>query len=242
MWVHGCCINCVIYWLLPIRDGTQKTQVRRIFADLILLIRNHQYYCKSFVLNSVNPPHQRHLRANPRMYRYELILKNNKSLAVDVISWFITALNLLGFLGMATWIDKRGFIGAGALVVAFLIGRILKKNSYTINFILLLIPVIPWLIMGIYAMAFSSLALAGLFYVANKPKIVQVNLEGILFPAFPNKKYEWQEVNNTLLKDGLLTIDLKNNKLIQQLVEDIPKKIDEKEFNDFCREQLNKVH
>jgi hypothetical protein len=43
-----------------------------------------------------------------------------------------------------------------------------------------------------------------------------------------------------MIKDGLLTIDFKNNRIIQQQIANISSGIDEKEFNDFCRQQLNK--
>ena len=43
-----------------------------------------------------------------------------------------------------------------------------------------------------------------------------------------------------MLKDGLLTIDSKDNKVIQQLIDEEKTKIDEKEFNDFCKDQLRK--
>ena len=77
---------------------------------------------------------------------------------------------------------------------------------------------------------------------------------------FINKEYQWSDFNNIVLKDGLLTLDFVNNKIIQVepdwtepllfalykdddidayqdiIGEDYPKL--EKEFNDFCRSQL----
>jgi hypothetical protein len=50
----------------------------------------------------------------------------------------------------------------------------------------------------------------------------------------------WDEVNNVILKDGLLTIDFKNNKLFQHIILNSEEDISEKEFNEFCRQQLNK--
>ena len=47
--------------------------------------------------------------------------------------------------------------------------------------------------------------------------------------------------NNVIIRDGLLTLDFKNNKLIQVLVgkDRTDHNIDEKEFNDFCSKQLS---
>jgi hypothetical protein len=46
-----------------------------------------------------------------------------------------------------------------------------------------------------------------------------------------------------IIRDGLLTLDFKNNKLIQALVivQENESALDEKEFNDFCRAQLESV-
>ena len=62
--------------------------------------------------------------------------------------------------------------------------------------------------------------------------------EEIVFNTFPQKKYSWNEISNVVLKDGLLSIDLKNNTLIQHAVEDaVPQEV-ETEFNSFCKAKL----
>jgi len=56
---------------------------------------------------------------------------------------------------------------------------------------------------------------------------------------FPKKTINWQQLQNVVLKDGLLTIDFKNNKIIQSEI--LPAEsnfINEAEFNEFCRTQL----
>ncbi|MBS1626880.1 MAG: hypothetical protein JSR09_07290 [Bacteroidetes bacterium] len=60
----------------------------------------------------------------------------------------------------------------------------------------------------------------------------------IVFNTLPIKKYKWNEVNNVVMKDGILTIDLKNNKLIQKEINDEVTIDIEKEFNTFCLKQL----
>jgi hypothetical protein len=64
--------------------------------------------------------------------------------------------------------------------------------------------------------------------------------EEIVFNGLIRKRYSWAVVNNVVLKYGLLTIDLKNNTLIQKEVNDeVPKEI-ETEFNSFCQSQFVK--
>lgn len=59
--------------------------------------------------------------------------------------------------------------------------------------------------------------------------------EEIVFNSFPKQRYLWDAVNNVVLKDGLLTIDLKNNKIIQKEVNDPVSADIEAEFNKFCK-------
>jgi hypothetical protein len=64
----------------------------------------------------------------------------------------------------------------------------------------------------------------------------------ISYPSFPQKKIEWNEVSNLILKDNILTIDLKNNKLIQHTIkENENKDLDETAFNIFIQQQLNNI-
>ena len=69
---------------------------------------------------------------------------------------------------------------------------------------------------------------------------VTINEGQITYPSFPKRKIQWNELNNIILKDGLFTIDFKNDNLIQQMIEDRAGSINEKEFNEFCQQQLNK--
>ena len=70
----------------------------------------------------------------------------------------------------------------------------------------------------------------------------EVAFDGVemVFNSFPKKIILWPAVNNVVLKDGLLTIDLKNNTLIQKQVNDEVSAAVEFEFNEFCREQIDR--
>jgi len=80
-----------------------------------------------------------------------------------------------------------------------------------------------------------------LFYViAQRELRIVVEEKHILYPSFPKKRIKWNELNNLVLKDGLLTVDFKNNRLIHQYPELKMTHFNEKEFNEFCRQQLRK--
>jgi hypothetical protein len=68
---------------------------------------------------------------------------------------------------------------------------------------------------------------------------VLVKSEGIIYPSFPVKEINWPELQNIILKDGILTIDFRNDKLIQQEIEE-DEDVNEEDFNEFCKQQLRK--
>ena len=63
----------------------------------------------------------------------------------------------------------------------------------------------------------------------------------IMFDNLLKKKYNWGDFNNIILKDNILTLDFKNNRLFQKETIDEESDCDEDEFNEFCREQLRKA-
>ena len=73
------------------------------------------------------------------------------------------------------------------------------------------------------------------------PDEVAFDNEEIVFNSFPKKFYPWNTFRNIVLKDGLLTIDFMNNKLIQKELESTTTKKEEEEFNEFCRARLSPV-
>lgn len=64
--------------------------------------------------------------------------------------------------------------------------------------------------------------------------------EGIVFNSFPKKEYPWSEIQNVVIKFGMLSIDFYNNKLIQQEINSFVDTNLEEEFNAFCLQQINK--
>lgn len=90
----------------------------------------------------------------------------------------------------------------------------------------------PW-----WAGMLNLLLLFG-YLVAQRELVIRVGNDAVIYPSFPPKKTGWEELSNLVLKDGLLTIDFKNDKLIQHYPDTKMNLPDEKEFNEFCREKL----
>ncbi len=53
----------------------------------------------------------------------------------------------------------------------------------------------------------------------------------------PYRRFKWSDLSNVVLKDNIITLDFKNNKLIQG---EINTSVDENIFNAFVKDQLNK--
>jgi cbb3-type cytochrome oxidase subunit 3 len=70
---------------------------------------------------------------------------------------------------------------------------------------------------------------------------IEVNEKEISFTSLPPKKYLWNELNNVLIKDGIITVDCKNNKLIQKDIREEVSAETEKEFNEFCKKQFSQL-
>ena len=94
--------------------------------------------------------------------------------------------------------------------------------------------------MGFYIPAVIVAVLAILMIIATREYTVLFYNDRIHYNAVPVKELPWKDLNNVILKDGLLTIDMKNNRLFQEELDSTKNNVDETEFNEFCRQQLNK--
>lgn len=177
------------------------------------------------------------------MNEYRFLLKNEKAAAYQRISLFIILLQVLIFLYLGLYasepkLRKTGLMGASVIVGSFLVNLLLKKikAGWKIGFdALFFFIVMVWTLTGYYWISLIPAILFGMASISMRKLEIVVTKYAIQYPSVPMRRIEWKEISNVVLKDGLLTIDLKNNKLIQQYVGD---NTQEEEFNEFCRRQL----
>lgn len=98
---------------------------------------------------------------------------------------------------------------------------------------------------GWFTQPVANYWMTGLFVLAallekqvKFPQEIGVDDNGITFNTLPAKEYEWKDINNLLLKEGMLTVDYKNNKLFQHEIESEISPSLEQEFNQYCRAKL----
>jgi len=181
---------------------------------------------------------------------YNFILKNEKTKNYRFVSQLLIVFNLLGFIFLLiteeSILSKNWDILIAILFTAvytfFAIAEWISKKplpDFWHRMIFAFCSLV-WLKEGYWWLTIILFLFIVLDIIAHRKMVVSVTDEQVLIPYFPEKKTKWGELSNVVLKDGLLTIDFKNNKLFQQLILNADWDINEKEFNEFCRLQLNK--
>jgi len=173
---------------------------------------------------------------------YQFILKNEKLVYYNRLGLLILLMHLFYFIYVL--VRAPGSLHPAYPVVFIglsLCGLILNRASMNSN----ANPVLPFaLLFFIFActwagtgLAWISLAmgvLAGLdLYTRKKPTLL-INEDHIQVPYLFTKTVAWNELNNLVLKDGIITLDFKNDHLFQSALQDSAEPVDETEFNAFC--------
>lgn len=173
------------------------------------------------------------------MPEFNIEIKNEKIKTYRLITLFIVILNILFFIYSLFDINQRksalislGFI---LLYTGYRLFK-MKKDKHAFFFDEWIYFLLMLLWANNYLMAIVCLILFLLYTISIQKIIYRFDTSFIKQKNFPWKKHEWNELSNVILKDNLLTIDFKNNKLMQ--AEIINNGINELEFNAFAKRQL----
>ena len=184
-------------------------------------------------------------------YKYVVILKKTNERTTDILSVLLCLFSALAFAfnGLQSLHPGTSTLSWIALAVstALLAGLIInltlnriKKRQVRYRYWLLLAAIgwigltpLPWL--GLVFMALTFLE-----YQTKRPLEIGFDLDRIVINSLITRRFAWTDFNNIILKDGLLTLDFKSNRLLQREVADDEDEddADEEEFNMFCRERL----
>ena len=184
------------------------------------------------------------------IYQYVVTLKNNTRRYIDRVSLWLLFISVALFFS-----EVFGNTGRTKFVYLFccgLIGGIVVRNlllrkrqpgkTVFYNYALF-IAAIGWVVTPDLFWVFFPLVLMGLFERQAKfPLEIGFSDESIVINTLVRRRYRWTDFNNIVLKDDLLTLDFKNNRLLQRETIDEEGDADEDEFNDYCRAQLAKAH
>lgn len=178
------------------------------------------------------------------MRAYDLVMQNPKLKTYLKISWLVVAMNFFAFIyityQLINTVEFRWPLLGALLIAAFVIIfklKIRKDPGTQPQFLFpFFVIMFTWVQLNNYWFVVAILLIVIFENMSKKKLVVRIDEEKIIYPSFPKKNFHWQEIKNLLLKDDLLTIDFKNNKLIQALV--VETNVNEEEFNEFCRERL----
>ena len=128
-----------------------------------------------------------------------------------------------------------------AIIICWIFSLLKRKKTGKAYFRFgLMIAVIGWLVVpqrNIFMAVLYAIA-AILEKQVKFPEQIGFSETEISFNSFPKRTIQWDEVSNIIIKDGLITIDKRNNKIYQKEIEGYVTKDVEDEFNEFCRKQI----
>jgi hypothetical protein len=128
-------------------------------------------------------------------------------------------------------------VSIAALIAAFIAAKKMNETKVLSAISFLLLSIV-WFILPNYWLMIALIVLAFLDLVSERELMVSFFADRIEFPSFPKKTICWKELSNVILKDRILTIDFKNDHLLQSETGEKSFDIDEETFNKFCQLQL----
>lgn len=198
------------------------------------------------------------------VYDYVVTLENRNRRYIDNVSVLLLMLSVVFFCmhlvrgGMSEKASARGesaanflwgenkFLLLGTLLVIVLFGinlyQLFFGNRKVIFSRSLLVAGIFWLSFPtFYWVGLPLIALGLLEKYAKNDLEIGFSANQIVINNLIKRRFTWQHFNNVMLKDDLLTMDFKNNRILQRMTIDDDSDADEDEFNEYCRLHLSTI-
>ncbi len=180
--------------------------------------------------------------------KYSFTLKDNNQRAYKLFTWFLFFLHIAAAMFTLNTNDNKVKISIGILIGFYLIVSTIyyfyRKHSKALEFFSLTMALLYanfWFQqVGVIAAIIFAAVYIIVTMVKGKNTTVLFNDEGVhLTRVFKTVIFPWAGMENVILKDNLLTIDFKTNKIIQVEIVESSRMVDETEFNQFCNMQMS---
>ncbi len=181
--------------------------------------------------------------------KYRFILKENNEKSFRLFFWFLFYLHVAAAAVITLQTaDKNILTGISVSTALYIFFAMLyflfrdkRDGFYKYRFLLYIIHLNLWLLQSAFIpMAAVFLIIVFAESIKTKQMAVLIDAEGIMIKKiFSAKKYKWEEAENVILKDGILTVDFINNRFIQSEIVAENFSANEAEFNTFCSRQIN---
>ena len=187
-------------------------------------------------------------------YNYVITVKQPDYKNANAISLLMLMLATAVFIYTAVLYWTSRVYQNAAILYALLSGIIIVWSIYCLAFAKKLkrVPYYRFALaaaaIGWFIEPISNYWMGALFAVAalverqvKFPAEIGVDDSGIAFNSLPAKSFAWHEIESMLLKDDMITINFKNNKIYQKETEADVSATLEKEFNAFCSRKLSEA-
>jgi hypothetical protein len=180
------------------------------------------------------------------LYQYIVVIRNEHSRYINFIGFLLAVGSVVLFIRELVLANKMDI--PLVLGIVFIVGVLIwnfhfsRKPGYEVYYSkALLIAGLVWTKMPYFQwLIFVFILLALLEYQAKHPLEIGFSNEQVTFNTLFKKRYSWTQLNNVILKDGLLTVDFTDNRIFQKEVNEGESEATEEEFNAWCRQQLEK--
>jgi hypothetical protein len=176
-------------------------------------------------------------------YDYVVTLKRENARKTDLVSSLLLIFSILAFCYVQIRCGFNGFLSIAAIILflGLLLNIYVYRKGREMRFRNWLFAAgIFWLGMPFFQWMFIPFVFFALLEAQAKyPLEIGFYADGIVLNSLFKKKWPWASFESVILKDGLLTLDFRNNKLIQkEVLDDDDPDAPEDEFNDYCRTKL----
>lgn len=183
-------------------------------------------------------------------YDYVISLKRPDYRAVNIISQLLLLLFLVAFFyyllqtafgGKQYWLSVIPLLITGLWVY----GYVRKADPHFMVYyrLELMIAAMGWFFIPLFAWSYLLGFAYALMAVAERyikfPDEIGFSEEKVVRNSFPAQSYEWFEIDNVMIRNNLFTLDLRNNKVVQKVLEEPISPELEAEFNAYCSKLLH---
>lgn len=172
--------------------------------------------------------------------KFEFTLQNTNANQIKILATILLAVNSLLILFMAINLANAqlAFIPTVIGITVAIINIFFKNKYHSLQQITVVIIGITWFFLSYLWIGILIIFLDFFATKTSKNYTIQFNKEKILLNKVYTSTFNWQQLQNVVLKDGLLTLDFANNKLLQVNIVNEINNVEQSNFNDFCNQQL----
>jgi hypothetical protein len=176
-------------------------------------------------------------------YDYVVTLKRDNARRTDLVSFLLLLFSFMAFCFVQLKNGFGAFLSIASLIIVSglffnLFSSRGKKKLHFRNW--LLATGLFWLGMPDFQWMFIPFVFMALLEAQAKyPLEIGFHEGGIVINTLFKKKIPWSGLQSVILKDGLLSLDFRDNTLMQkEVVDDDEPDADEDEFNEYCSSKI----